>query len=106
MSQVTCLSCKRHLTATEFVTACRSWSADIDCVIFHCPHCQSPSEVQLENGRITHGYIYAAGSPHFSPQFPELLSALVVEQSADGLKVTLDDASRTIPRAAATQPHP
>ena len=36
---------------------------------------------------------------YFSGQLPESVPDLVVEHTADGLKVTLDEASRTLPRS-------
>lgn len=96
-SQVTCLGCKKTLQAEQFLDACQTWNPSLDCVVFRCLHCHANSEARLENGTVWHGYIYAAGSAHFSPQLPEPLPALVVERGQDGLKLTLDGKSRLIP---------
>jgi hypothetical protein len=98
-SQITCPGCKQPLEAAEFLSACSGWFAAVDCVQFTCPRCRSPGEARLETGRISHGYVYAAGSPHFAAMLSEPVPALVVAQTPDGLSVTLDSASRTLPRS-------
>jgi hypothetical protein len=98
MTQVTCLDCKQPLSAEELLGGCGNWDASVDCVQFKCPRCSKPSELRLESGRLTYGYVYAAGSPHFSAQLPVTLSTLFVEQTPEGLRVTLDDVTRTLPR--------
>ncbi len=98
-SQVTCLGCKKPLQAEQFLAACQTWNASLDFVVFRCPHCHANSEARLETGTVWHGYIYAAGSAHFSPQLPEQLPSLQVERSQDGLELTLDQATRTLPRS-------
>jgi hypothetical protein len=96
-SQVPCPSCKRGIEGELFVQACLTWFANLDCVQFRCPSCEQTSEASLETGRVTLGYIYAAGSAHFAGMQPVVLPALVVERSSDGLKLTLDSTSRTLP---------
>lgn len=98
-SQVTCPGCKQPLDAQEFLGSCNSWSESIDCIQYRCPRCASPSEARLETGRISHGYIYAAGSAHFAAMTHEPLPTLVVERTAEGLHVTLDGVTRTLPRS-------
>jgi hypothetical protein len=98
-SQVKCPSCKGALSAEQFLDACKSWYADLDCVSFICPLCRRPGEAQLETGRIHHGFIYAAGRAYFSPQLAEAASSLSVAQTDAGLQVTFDATTRVLPRA-------
>lgn len=98
-THVTCPGCKGALRAEQFLAACKSWFADLDCVSFVCPHCQSPGEAQLATGRVVHGFIYAAGRPYFSPQLPEPVPTLSVTRVDAGLQVTFDAATRIVPRA-------
>lgn len=94
---VTCLDCKEPFEPQAFLDACKGWSRNLDCVMFRCPRCNAPGEVRLETTRFTHGYIYAAGSAHFSPQLPIDVAGLVVEKTTAGLAVKWDGAERTIP---------
>ena len=97
-TQVTCQGCKKALSAAQFLAACRAWFADVDCVALVCPHCQQGSEAQLENGRVVHGFIYAAGRAYFSPQHSEPLPNLCVSRLDTGLQLTLEEATRLVPR--------
>ncbi|MES1185751.1 MAG: hypothetical protein ABUL60_18205 [Myxococcales bacterium] len=97
-SQVTCPGCKQPLEAEEFLNACRSWFAAVDCVSYTCPHCHSAGEARLETGRISHGYTYAAGAPHFAAMITTALPGLLVETTTNGLELTLDGTTRSVPR--------
>src|SRR6185369_7487707 len=95
--QVTCPGCKGALSAVQFLAACKTWFADVDCVSYVCLHCQQPGEAQLETGRIVHGFIYAAGRPYFSPQQAEPAPTLTVARVDAGLHLTFDAATRIVP---------
>jgi len=97
MAQVTCLDCKLPLEAAALLNAAAAWDASLDCVHLRCPACAKPFEARLETGRFTHGYVYAAGSAHFSAQLSLDVPELVVEKTRDGLAVTWGDAKRVIP---------
>ncbi|HVY27002.1 MAG TPA: hypothetical protein VHB79_10635 [Polyangiaceae bacterium] len=97
-TQVTCPGCKGALSAAQFLAACQTWFADVDCVSYVCLHCQQPGEAQLETGRIVHGFIYAAGRPYFSPQRAEPLPNLTVARVDGGLQVTFEATTRIVPR--------
>jgi hypothetical protein len=97
-AQVTCPGCKKALDAEQFLSACKAWFADVDCVAFVCPHCRQGGEAQLENGRVVHGFIYAAGRAYFSPQLSESLPGLVVARSDAGLEISLGELKRIVPR--------
>ena len=97
MASVTCIACKLPLEPAAFLSACTAWSRSVDCVQFRCPSCANACEVRLETGRFTHGYVYAAGSAHFSAQLPLDVPELAVEKTRDGLAVTWGDATRVIP---------
>lgn len=93
-----CLGCKRALAAEEFVTACKFWDANADYVQFVCPHCAAASDARLETGCVSQGYVYGAGGAHFSAQLSELLPSLRVERTRDGLKLSVAQMTRTLPR--------
>lgn len=97
-TQVTCPGCKAALSGEQFLAACKSWFADLDCVSYVCLHCRQPGEVQLATGRVVHGFIYAAGRPYFSPQLPQPVPGLTIVRVDAGLQVTFDATTRVIPR--------
>jgi hypothetical protein len=98
-SNVTCLGCKQPLEARAWLAAFSAWDNNLDCVVFRCPHCNSPGEARLETSRFTHGYVYAAGNAHFSAQMPIDVPGLAVEKTSAGLVVKWDGAERIIPLA-------
>jgi hypothetical protein len=56
------------------------------------------SEARLETGCVSHGYTYAAGAPHFAAMLTAALPGLLVQTTSDGLEVTLDGITRSLPR--------
>jgi hypothetical protein len=97
-SEVTCLGCKEPFDAETFLNACSAWHAELDCVAFCCPRCSSRGEARLETGRFWHGYVYAAGTAHFSAEVAVAAPSLVIQQTAAGLGVTWGAAQGVIPR--------
>lgn len=96
-AQVTCPDCKLRLEADAFVHACLRWNANADYVQFRCPGCARTSEARLETGLLTFGYIYAAGTVHFAGMEPVPLPTLVVAHAVDGLEISLDAVTHTVP---------
>jgi|SRR3954468_5632109 hypothetical protein len=98
-AQVTCPSCNQPLDAEAFVNACLRWNANADYVQIQCPACARTAEARLETGLLTFGYTYAAGTVHFAGMEPVPLSTLVVGRAPEGLEITLDAVTRTLPRS-------
>ena len=96
-TEVKCMACKEPFDVEALLKACIAWDAALDCVQFRCPHCADTAEARLETGRFSHGYVYAAGSAHFSAQIPVDVPELAVDKTSAGLNVTWGSARRLIP---------
>src|SRR5262245_43740155 len=73
---IECPSCKQGIAVEAFLSACSHYWWSVNVVRFTCPACDEKTDARIESGRISIGYIYAAGSPHFCG---------MVEVSVDGL---------------------
>jgi hypothetical protein len=62
---IQCPSCKQGISPGEFIGACSRYWRELNVVRFVCPLCQKSTEACIESTRISLGYTYAAGSPHF-----------------------------------------
>jgi hypothetical protein len=96
-TEVTCIGCKQPFEADAFLRACSGWDAALDCVMFRCPSCAGSFEARLDSGRFWHGYVYAAGSAHFSTEVAIAAPSLVVQKTPEGLDVSWGAARRVIP---------
>jgi hypothetical protein len=63
---------------------CHSYWSELNVLKCACPYCGETSEIQIENGVLWFGYIYAAGTAHFAAMEPVHIDGLSVQHS-DGL---------------------
>jgi hypothetical protein len=92
-----CPSCHREVAIEALLASCQEYWPWLDAGLFICPQCQAPSEVRLQSGRMWFGYIYAAGSAHFSPEDQHLVPGLRVWVDGEELHASLDEIDARIP---------
>ncbi|HEX2735836.1 MAG TPA: hypothetical protein VHM70_29755 [Polyangiaceae bacterium] len=95
-SPLGCPSCKAALSGQQLLEGCEGYWTALGVSRFTCPHCQSATEVQLENGRVTWGYTYAAAAPHFAGMIECRMDGLSVEETDGGVELQLDDHTRRL----------
>ena len=97
LSSIECPSCRREIEIIPFLEACRGFWPQLGITKFSCPACRSDTEARIENTLVELGYVYAAGTPHFSAECTYTVSELSAVREADGLSVSLGSWSRLIP---------
>jgi hypothetical protein len=60
-----CPSCKKAVTIDAFLSSCSDFCSAVNVVRFTCPLCRGSTDARIERGRISLGYVYAAGAPSF-----------------------------------------
>ena len=92
-----CPACKGRVTLEQFLDTCSRFWPKLGVVQQHCPLCKGRNEVEIEPGGMWFGYIYAAGSAHFSRErFCELpISGRLPKD--DGLHVRIGDRVWIVP---------
>jgi hypothetical protein len=91
MSEVLrCPSCKGEITTRVFLENCRDYFDTTHTVTFHCPLCDQSTDARIGSGRISFGYLYAAGSPHFCGMIDVSVEGISLERADDGIAVVLD----------------
>lgn len=96
LTTIDCPACKQGISASEFVAACSHYWKSLDVVRFKCPRCSEETEACIETGRISLGYTYAAGSPHFCGMVEVDVDGLEARHAGDDLRVQLGDQEWTI----------
>jgi len=64
-SPIRCTRCKGTFTVRALVKAASQHWAALNVTITSTPCCQAREELEIVPGKVTRGYIYAAGAPHF-----------------------------------------
>lgn len=91
-----CLGCRTAFTPSGFLACCQDYRADLDVLRWVCSHCGDRVDVRLAEGEVQRGYVYGAGSAHFSDEHHIPLPGLRREREGDGLIVTFGDDTRRI----------
>jgi hypothetical protein len=100
MQTVECPSCKGKVEASAFLSACSHYWSDLNVVRFTCPACGECTDAQVENSRVSLGYVYAAGAPHFCGVADTQLDGLSVHGESEDLVAELDGTTWRIRKAS------
>jgi hypothetical protein len=84
---IDCPACKQGIAIDEFIAGCSHYWKSLDVVQFKCPRCHKDTEACIETDRVSLGYTYAAGSPHFCG---------MIEVEVDGLEASHVGESLTV----------
>jgi hypothetical protein len=87
---IKCFSCKKNTPLVLFLDTCHSYWPELNVLKSDCPYCKITSDIQIENGIIWFGYIYAAGAPHFSGVDPVPINDLSVQHSVGSIRIELE----------------
>jgi hypothetical protein len=68
----------------------------IDVLVCKSPCCEKTEELQLADGQIERGYVYAAGAPHFAGMELYKVPGLRVVKSSRAIKYTVSGAKFTV----------
>lgn len=88
--KISCWFCKREHALAELLDTATWWQA-LNVLQVACPSLTKTFELRVETGRISEGYVYAAGAPHFADMIHHAVPGLEVSASGDVLDVTLGD---------------
>jgi len=77
--------------------AAESYWPALDVVFAVRPCCGARDEMQLQPNTLWHGYVYAAGAPHFAGMDEYAAPGLSVRAGLDGLTFTLDSRAFHLP---------
>lgn len=92
-----CPSCHLEVEPRALLAACTEYWPELRAGRFTCPHCRADSPVRIESGRVSFGYIYAAGTAHFSAEEEHAVPGLLARLQGDDLEVSLEDLRLRIP---------
>ena len=82
-----CAGCQRELGALEFLHEVSVWWPELECGRRICATCGHREEVGLRPGMVEFGYLYAAGTAHFSRTWAQALPGLGALRGTDGLQL-------------------
>jgi hypothetical protein len=87
---IECFYCKENIPPEQFFDTCHSYWSELNVLKCACPYCGEISEIQIENGIIWFGYIYAAGTAHFAAVEPVHIDGLCVQHSSDSISIEFE----------------
>ena len=91
-----CKHCGQPWTLLGILENVESYWPEMDVIRCLAPCCGVPETLQLENGLIRRGYVYAAGEPHFSDMEHYEVPGLTVVKSSESLKYSLHQKEVTV----------
>lgn len=95
-----CWKCKRDYNVSDYFDGVRVWWPSIDVLQRECGNCGHKEEMRLESGKISFGYIYAAGTAHFAAMEEVMIEGLEVTRLGSALEVRLDGKVWNVPAEA------
>ncbi|MBO2449565.1 hypothetical protein J4573_20860 [Actinomadura barringtoniae] len=95
-----CLSCRTVFTAPDFLACCRSYNRAANASSWICAHCGDQVDIRVVDDEIQRGYIYGAGTAHFSNEHQLPLPGVRAIEDGDALLVTLAGHEWRIPPRA------
>ena len=87
---IECFSCRKNTRLDLFLDTCHCYWPELNVLKCACPYCGETSEIQIEDGTIWFGYIYAAGGPHFSAIDPLYINGLSVQHAVGSIHITFE----------------
>ena len=91
-----CRICDGSFTLKGILDRAEHYWPELDLLICKSPCCNKPEEIQIKDGQIVRGYVYAAGSPHFADMEHYTAPGLTVSKSMDSITYELHGAKITI----------
>ncbi|WP_433332166.1 hypothetical protein [Spirillospora sp. CA-294931] len=85
-----CLSCTREFSAPDFLACCQGYQPGPDAMGWVCSHCGGRVEVRVVTGEVQRGYVYGAGTAHFSNEHRLPVPGLTGERDGDAFVIRLD----------------
>lgn len=92
-----CLSCHTTFSGPDFLAGCRSHNSSANATSWTCPHCGDHVDLRVVDDEIQRGYIYGAGSAHFSNEHQLPLPGVRATPDGDGLLITLGEHEWRVP---------
>lgn len=96
-SPQTCKLCGGTFTLRAVLEAAEKYWPALDVTFAARPCCGARDELQLRPNIVWHGYLYAAGQPHFAGMEEYAVPGLTVRAGLDGITFTLDGRTFTLP---------
>jgi hypothetical protein len=87
---IECFRCKKNTPLDLLLDTCHSYWSELNVLKCACPYCGQTSEIQIEDGTIWFGYIYAAGVPHFAGIDPVHINGLSVQCSVGSIRIEFE----------------
>ncbi|WP_207945000.1 hypothetical protein, partial [Actinomadura rubrisoli] len=85
--ELDCLGCGVVFGPLDFLSCFREYMADVDVLRWGCPRCGAGAEIRVVPDEVQRGYVYAAGSAHFSDEHHIPLPGLRRGREGAGLVV-------------------
>jgi len=92
---VDCPICGNAVSVADLLAGSSGYSPVINAVTCVFPCCSSRQAVRFATGKMSVGYVYAAGTAHFAGEADYAISSLKVQRSAETISVTLSDETFT-----------
>jgi hypothetical protein len=88
---LSCRQCGHVPDPPEFLSRLYGYFARVPVLFHRCRHCECREELQIADGAVLFGYVYAAGTAHFAAMERCELPALQVAAHRDGLQLRWAD---------------
>jgi hypothetical protein len=94
-----CLSCRTVFTGPDFLACCRAYNRPANAASWVCAQCGGGVDVRVVDDEVQRGYIYGAGTAHFSNEHQIPLPGVRAEQDGDDLVIKLGGDAWRVPAA-------
>ncbi len=91
-----CRLCGGKFTVKDILELADYYWPSIDVLVCRSPCCEKTEELQLEEGQIERGYVYAAGAPHFAGMQLYKVPGLNVAKSSRAITYTVNGSKITV----------
>ena len=92
-----CPACHHEIAAERLLANCTEYWPHLRAGLFTCPDCHASGDVRIQSGRLWFGYIYGAGTAHFSAEEEHAVPGLLVWIEQDHVTATLANRQFRIP---------
>lgn len=91
-----CRKCGYDPTPEQFIDGLAGWWSALRVVQHTCPKCGEREDLQLVYSEVRFGYVYAAGSAHFSAEERASVPGLMAWEKGENLCVEYESKTREI----------
>lgn len=91
-----CKLCDGEYTIKDILNNAKRYWPELDILICSTPCCKSSEDLQIKDGLIERGYVYAAGSVHFAAMESYIATGLKVVKSAKSITYSLNGIEKTV----------